>query len=354
MTRRRNRASGASMSEVRYTRVAIESVAHVLPEERVATAVLEAQLEALYRGMGLKPGLLETLTGVNERRLWPKEVGPSEAATLAARDALARCALAPDRLGAVIFTGVSKDVLEPSMASKVHSALGLSPGCVNFDVGNACLGFLTGLSTVASMIELGQIEAGMVVAGESSRAVTEATIARLSRPDAGFNELKEEMASLTLGSGAAAMILTRADLASSPTRRLTGCTATAATQYANLCQGTMDRMRTDATRLLAEGVKVATATWRRTQSAFSLVASEVAAFCLHQVGKANHDAVVRALGIPPDRAPRLYPELGNVGAASVPIGLSLASQSGLLKAGDRTVLMGIGSGLNSWMMVAQW
>lgn len=326
----------------------------MLPDERIHTSELEARLESLYRSIGLKPGLLESLTGVLERRLWPREVSPADAASRAAEKALARSDFDPGRLGAVVYTGVSKNVLEPSMASLVHGALGLPPTCVNFDVGNACLGFLTGISTVASMIELGQIEAGLVVAGESSREVTEATMQRLTGPDANFSNLKEEMASLTLGSGAAAMILARDDLATNASRRLTGGAATAATEHAGLCQGTMTRMRTDATKLLSEGVKIASTTWRRTQAKFAVVAGDVATFCLHQVGKANHDAVVKALGIPGERAPRLYPQLGNVGAASVPIGLSLASESGLLGPGRQGVLMGIGSGLNSWMMVVEW
>lgn len=342
------------MSEVRFSRVAIESVAHVLPDERVRTSSLEEQLAPLYRDIGLKPGLVESLTGVAERRLWPREVSPSDAATLAAQEALNRAGVPQDRIGAVVFTGVSKDVLEPSMASLVHGALGLHPGALNFDVGNACLGFLTGLSTVGSMIELGQIDAGLVVAGESSRPVTEATLARLSAPGADFQALREEMASLTLGSGAAAMVLARTDLASHPERRLLGGAATAATAHAGLCRGTMTRMRTDATKLLSEGVAVATETWRKTQRTFSLAASEIAAFCLHQVGKANHDAVLRALGLPAERSPRLYPDLGNMGAASVPVALSQAVSSGLMRSGERGVLMGIGSGLNSWMMVVDW
>jgi 3-oxoacyl-[acyl-carrier-protein] synthase-3 len=342
------------MSEVRYDRVAVEAVAHALPEERVPTARLEEGLAELYRSIGLKPGLVESLTGVAERRLWPEHVGPAEAATFAAREALARSQLGPERMGALVFTGVSREVLEPSTASLVHGALGLPPSCLNFDVSNACLGFLTGVSTVASMIELGQLEAGLVVAGESSRPVTEATLARLTAPGAGFAELKEEMASLTLGSGAAAMVLARDDIVAGPVHRLLGGAAVAATEHAGLCRGTMTRMRTDATKLLTEGVKIATEAWRHTQAAFAVAMGEVAAFCLHQVGKANHEAVLKTLGLPPERAPRLYPDLGNVGAASVPIGLSMATESGLLASGERGLLMGIGSGLNSWMMVVDW
>lgn len=342
------------MSKVRFEHVAIDALAHVLPDERVRTSDLEAQLAELYRSIGLKPGLVESLTGVMERRLWPQDHGPAQAAALAGREALGRAQVRPEQIGAVVFTGVSKDLLEPSMASLVHGELGLSPDCLNFDVGNACLGFLTGLTNVASMIELGQIDAGLVVAGESSRTVTESTVSRLSAPGASFAALREEMASLTLGSGAAAMVLCRSDLARTPSRRLLGGAALAATEHAGLCQGTMTRMRTDATKLLQEGIEIATRTWQETQRAFSLAVSDVAAFCLHQVGKANHDAVLSRLGIPEERALRLYPELGNMGAASVPLALSRTVEAGLLSSGQRGVLMGIGSGLNSWMMVVEW
>ena len=39
---------------------------------------------------------------------------------------------------------------------------------------------LTGIATVANMIELGQIEAGLVVSGEDGRALVESTIEALN------------------------------------------------------------------------------------------------------------------------------------------------------------------------------
>lgn len=45
-----------------------------------------------------------------------------------------------------------------------------------FDISNACLGFINGMVTLANMIELGQIKAGVVVACESGTRLTDATI----------------------------------------------------------------------------------------------------------------------------------------------------------------------------------
>ena len=69
-----------------------------------------------------------------------------------------------------------------------------------FDVSNACLGFATGLSVVSNMIELGQIEAGMVVSSEAASEVVENTIkALVENPSEEL--LLASIPSLTLGSG---------------------------------------------------------------------------------------------------------------------------------------------------------
>jgi 3-oxoacyl-[acyl-carrier-protein] synthase III len=44
--------------------------------------------------------------------------------------------------------------------------------------------------------------------------------------------------------------------------------------------------------------------------------------------------------------------LGNVGPASIPI--TLSQESDKLKKGDRVLLMGVGSGLNTAMMEIAW
>ncbi len=69
----------------------------------------------------------------------------------------------------LINTSVCRDYIEPATASIVHNKLGLSQSAISFDVVNACLGFLNGMLLVANMIELGQIDTGMVVAAEDPR-----------------------------------------------------------------------------------------------------------------------------------------------------------------------------------------
>jgi len=338
---------------MRYQKVFIEGLAYVVPDTEVTTAAIERMLGRLYQRIGLAPGFLETLTGIRARHFWADGIKPSSAATRAAEKAIADCGIERERIQALINTSVCKDYLEPSTASIVHGNLGLSRQCVNFDLGNACLGFMMGIVTVANMIELGQIEVGMVVAGEGSRTVTQSTVGRLLKPRVGIQDLIDNLATLTLGSGAVAMVLAHERVATRG-HRLLGGVSLAATEHNGLCVGTETSMKTEPAKLLAEGVKLARQTWSQLCEEQQIDPAAVREFVLHQVGKANHDALLGNLGLPEDRALRVYPELGNVGAAGVPLTLASAVEQGRINPGDLIALMGIGSGLNCSMMAVQW
>ena len=159
--------------------------------------------------LGIRDDLLEEVSGIGARRFWKVGTQPSDAATLAAEKALEDAGIDREKIGVIINTSVCRDYLEPSTACIVHGNLGLSENCLNFDVGNACLAFLNGMDIAARMIERAEVEYALIVDGESSRPITEATIERLLGPDIKEEQFRAEFASLTLGSGAAAMVIAR-------------------------------------------------------------------------------------------------------------------------------------------------
>jgi acyl-CoA:acyl-CoA alkyltransferase len=340
-------------STMRYRNVCIESLGYVTPAIEIRTSEIESELSGLYSRLGMKPGWLQAVTGIRARRFWDRQAQPSDVATRAAEAALGRCRLQREQIQALVSCSVSKDYIEPAVAAFVHGSLRLPSSCINFDAGNACLGFLTGMNIVADMIELGKIEAGMVVAGESSRIPTEATVDRLKKPSADMRSFRDNLATLTLGSAGVAMVLTSRRLSTSG-RRFLGGISRAATQWSRLCVGTSTKMTTDPSRLLSEGVKLAKVAWDDVQSEIPLQSPGTKEYALHQVGRANHDAVVQALGIPPNKAYRTYIDHGNVGACGVPLTLAMLCDQGRVVQGDRVGLMGIGSGLNVMMMGVQW
>ena len=333
--------------------VCIAGVAHVDAPVRLSSATIVRRLRPALERLGVRGGLLEEVAGIRERRVWDGPMSVSDAATMAARRALEAADVAGTRIGVLINTSVCRDYLEPSTASVVHGNLGLTDTCENFDLGNACLAFMSGMDVAARMIERGDIEYALIVDGEASNEITERTIERLNAPGATADQFRQEFASLTLGSGAAAMVLGRSDLVAAGHRYRGGVTR-AATEFSHLCRGTMDRMVTDTRTLLEEGLKLAAKTFAAAGAALGWVGAELDEYVLHQVSRVHTDALVDLLGIDPKRVLTIFPEHGNVGPASVPIVLSKLDELGRLRSGTRIALMGIGSGLNCSMAEVIW
>jgi 3-oxoacyl-[acyl-carrier-protein] synthase III len=343
----------APAKRMKFKNVVIQSLAAIDPPIRVTSREIEQRLQPTLTRLGIRNDLLEEVSGIGARRFWERGTQPSDAATLAAEKVLDDSGIDRSRVGVIINTSVCRDYLEPSTACIVHGNLGLSESCLNFDVGNACLAFLNGMDIAARMIERAEIEYALIVDGESSRPITEATIERLLGEDVGADQFRAEFASLTLGSGAAAMLMARRELAPEGHPYL-GSVSRAATEFNKLCHGQMDRMVTDTRILLSEGLKLAVKTFHAAKIALGWVANEMDQYVIHQVSKVHTESLVNLLGLDPEKVHAIYPEMGNIGPASVPIVLARAVELGKIRRGDRVALLGIGSGLNCSMAEIVW
>jgi 3-oxoacyl-[acyl-carrier-protein] synthase-3 len=203
------------------------------------------------------------------------------------------------------------------------------------------------------MIERGEIDYALIVDGENTNMVYEKTIERLNREGITEAEFRSEFASLTLGSGAAAMVLTRRELAPDAPLYKGGVTR-AATEWNNLCRGNLDRMVTDTRMLLIEGIKLAQKTFDAAKIALGWAVEELDQFVIHQISRAHTEAFTKAFGIDKTKVLTIFAEHGNIGPASVPIVLSKLRDLGKLKKGTRVALLGIGSGLNCSMAEVVW
>jgi 3-oxoacyl-[acyl-carrier-protein] synthase-3 len=338
---------------MKFKNVVIQSLAAVDPPIRVTSREIEDRLRPTLERLGVREDLLEEVSGIGARRFWETGTAPSDAATLAAEKVLDQAGIDRGKIGVIINTSVCRDYLEPSTACIVHGNLGLGEECLNFDVGNACLAFMNGMDIAARMIERTEVDYALIVDGESSRPITEATIERMLSTDVSPEQFRAEFASLTLGSGAAAMLMARRELAPTGHRYL-GSVSRAATEFNQLCRGHMDQMMTDTRVLLSEGLKLAVRTFGAARVALGWVVGELDQFVIHQVSKVHTDALVKLLGLDPDKVHAIYPEMGNVGPASVPIVLARAVELGRIRRGDRVALLGIGSGLNCAMAEVVW
>jgi 3-oxoacyl-[acyl-carrier-protein] synthase III len=338
---------------MRFDNVQILSVAHVDAPHPVGSDEIESKLSTTMERLGIPAGMLERFSGIKSRRHFDESMPPSEAATSAGERAISAAGVDRHDLGVVVNTSVCRDFVEPSTASIVHRNLGLASTCLNFDISNACLAFINGMEMVSNMIDRGQVDYGIVVNAENTRYATSRTIERLSRPDTDWNTFRDAFATLTLGSGAVAMILARA-FGKPGEHRFLGGVNLAATQHCRLCYAQVDSMVTNAKKLLNHGMELALRTWAKAREVLAWTPENIDHFIIHQVGKAHTERFARTLGIDLAKVFRLYPNHGNIGPAGVPIVLSKLVEAGRLHGGDRIALMGIGSGINCTMSEVIW
>ena len=327
----------------RLGNVAVLSVGAVEAPIVVPSSAFDDRLSETYQRLGMRSGMLEELAGVRERRWWPEDVSFADAAAMAGAKALAEAGITPAQIGVMINTSVSRAHLEPSTAVAVHHQLGLPTSCLNFDLANACLGFVNGIQLVGTMIDAGQVDYALLVDAEGSRYTQETTLARLAAPDATADDMRAQFATLTLGSGAAAMVLGRADQHPEG-HRVLGGVSRAGTEHHDLCVGDLNLMRTDSKKLFQAGLALALDTWNDAAGA-GFDWSDVDYFIAHQTSVVHLRAMAAALGVPEDRFPMTLPHYGNIGPAAVPF--TLAQQIDVLAPGMRLLLLGIGSGLNT-------
>ncbi|MBI1825452.1 MAG: 3-oxoacyl-ACP synthase III [Planctomycetes bacterium] len=347
----------------RFKKVCLEAFGYALPEEIVRSEELERELEPVYSRFGLHEGRLELMTGIRERRLWDDGTLPSDASTMAGLQALEKAGANPSEIECLLHTAVSRDCLEPATASVVHNNLKLSPKALIYDISNACLGFLNGVVSLANMIELGQVKRGLIVAGESSRQLVRTTISQLLKSrDLNRRDLKTALTSLTIGSGAAALVMAHEAVAKTK-HFLLGGVGRSATQHNSLCRGSEDTgftpdvpmtMCTDAENLLESGCALAADTWREFTRLLGWTAETVDRVFCHQVGSAHRDRLLQTINLDPRKDFSTYETLGNIGSVSLPLTMAMGIEQDQPDPGSRIALLGIGSGLSSVMLGVQW
>ncbi|MCY0905493.1 3-oxoacyl-ACP synthase III [Arthrobacter sp. H14-L1] len=334
----------------RHDNTALLAVTSVEAPVVVSSADFDERLAPSLKRLRLSKRLLERVAGVTERRWWSPGTAFDDAAIEAGAKALAESGIEPGQIGLLINTSVTRKNLEPSVAVKIHHGLGLPSSAMNFDLANACLGFVNGITLAANMIDSGQIKYALIVAGEDAQGTQEATFARLNRPDSTREDYLREFATLTLGSGAAAAVIGPAD--DHPgSHRILGGVSRAGTEHHGLCVGGVDGMYTDTKGLLDGGLELVVNAWDEAHSnGWNWTAMD--RYVTHQVSTSYTNAIIKAVNLVRDRVPITFPHWGNVGPASLP--MTLAQEAQTLTQGDRVLCMGVGSGLNTTMMEIAW
>ncbi|SDC54339.1 3-oxoacyl-[acyl-carrier-protein] synthase-3 [Pseudomonas guariconensis] len=79
---------------------------------------------------------------------------------------LADSAIEPSSIEALVVITQNPDRNLPHLSAELHGRVGLSVGCVCFDVGLGCSGYVNGLSLLAAFMQANGMKRGVLVTAD--------------------------------------------------------------------------------------------------------------------------------------------------------------------------------------------
>jgi 3-oxoacyl-[acyl-carrier-protein] synthase III len=265
----------------------------------------------------------------------------------AARRAIGESDIPPDGIDFVIYAGVARGWLEPSTASALQHELGVV-NATCFDVLDACASWLRALQMAHALIAGGTYRTGLIVNCECDfERYAEWSF---ERPD----EVDVRLAAFTMGEAATATVVTD----ETPDDDFRFVFKTFGKDH-DLCVLPLANAASFAARPLDERCasskfysrsrELLSATTRKIIETFEadpVLPRGTYDICFgHGASERASELVARRLGIPLEIYVPTHAQFGNTVAASIPLGMSLALDSGKLKRGARSLIIVGASGI---------
>jgi len=322
--------------------VKIASVGHYAPADILTNEDLEKVLDT-------SDEWITTRTGMKRRHIATADQATSDLCLAAARRALAKTQLSAGDIDCYVVATVTPDFIFPATACIVASKLGASDKAA-FDIEIACSGFIYGLTVASGLIRAGVYKRVMLIGAETLSKIVDRSdraTAVLFGDGAGAVILEaaqtDSFLSSELGSDGSRPELLRV-AAGGSRHTLTPAAYEAGEQY----------LRMEGREVFKFAVtKMIDATDSALRKA-NLAKTDLNWLIPHQANKRIIDAAAKYLDMPAEKVIVNIQEYGNTSAASIPIALSEAVESGKIKDGDIIVFVGFGGGLSWGAVTWRW
>ncbi|TIM46550.1 MAG: beta-ketoacyl-ACP synthase III [Mesorhizobium sp.] len=313
---------------------------HHAPSRKVENPEIEDRL-------GLEPGWIERRTGIRSRFWATDEDTLSGLAASAGGMALANSGIDRGDIGLLLLATSTPDHLLPPSAPLAAHRLGLSrAGAV--DLTGACAGFIYALMFADGFTRLH---------GKASLVIAANILSRRINP-------AERASAVLFADAAGAVVMGPCD---DPDRGILGASVDSDGSRYGLIQipagGSNNPFRsdldleetrmtiTDGREVFSKAVEMMTACSQDALAAAGMRPQDIDRFVPHQANARIFDAVGRNLGIADHAIVKTIAEYGNSSAATIPLSLSLASQTEPFRQGEKILLAAAGAGLSSGALV---
>ena len=293
---------------------------------------------------------IRTRTGIRERRVAAADETTASMAAVAGKRAIAVAGLEPDDIDIILLATLTPDYWMPSTAALVKEAIGNNRAFA-MDVSAACSGFVYAYSAAQAYITSGMARNVLVIGAEL-----------LTR----FLDYTDRNTCILFGDGAGAVVLSAA---TEPGGGL-GIELTTEPQGAYMiwlpAGGAKSPPSAETVRRGEHFVRMeGRETYRfatRTLASTALAAvdkaglkpSDIDLFIPHQANIRIIQSVADGLGLPMDKMFVNLDKYGNTSAASMPIALAEAVDSGRVRVGDHIVIVAFGAGFTSGAVAIEW
>jgi 3-oxoacyl-[acyl-carrier-protein] synthase-3 len=304
-------------------------------------------------------------TGIEARRFSEPGVATSDLGLEAAKKAIANAKIEPHDLDLIIFATLSPDHAFPGSGVYLQQKLGLCDGpkakfVPALDVRNQCSGFLYSLATATSFVKSGAAKHVLVVGAETHSAALDLTtrgrgIAALFGDGAGAvvvsaTEEDRGIRSFKLGADgrhADALAQKVWDIKKRPFIDVDengNGLVPASDLWANM----------DGKLVFKNAVERMTTVLMETLLAQGWTGNDIDLFLFHQANLRINQYIADMLAIPPEKTIHNIQRYGNTTAATIPLLLDEANQTGRLTPGTKLALVAFGSGFTWGSCLLEW
>ena len=280
-------------------------------------------------------------TGIKERHIAADNEYTTDLAVNAAKSAIEDAGIAPEDIDLVLLATVSPDYFTPCCACIVQDKIG-AVNAAAFDFNAACSSFITGMIMAEQFIKNGTYKNVLLVCADALSKVT---------------DYKDRATCVLFGDAAGAVVLSADDNGGKMLSYEIGADGSGAMNITSLAvrddaeelekrvSGRKETIWMAGQQVMKFAVKtMADATGRVLEKA-GLTYDDIKLIVPHQANYRIVDSALARMGVGKDKVVLTLEKYGNTSSSCVPIALKEAIETGMVKRGDKVVVVGFGGGL---------
>ncbi len=331
--------------------IGIKAIEYFLPEKLLTNE----ELEASFKDWTAEKILLKT--GISSRHVVADNECASDLAENAAKKLFNSGIITPKEIDFIILATQSPDYILPTTACIIQDKLGVpqTSGAIDFNLG--CSGFIYGLALAKSLIYTSIAKNILLITSETYTKhihpldKSNRTIFGDGAAVTLIGENGHEIGDFDLGTDGSGKDYLIIPAGASRLRRSDN-TAIEIEDYGSI--RTKNNLYMNGAEVFNFSIRVVPESIKNVLLKNNMGMCDIDLFIFHQANKFMLDYLKKKLKIPDEKFYIDMQDIGNTVSATIPIALKRAENKGLLKTGQRILLIGFGVGLSWGSTIVKW